>query len=311
MIWSISSFKVFQQCRRKWYYDEKFASRSVKDESRLEAYWLSQLSSIDAWRGLIVDYVISEEIIPCIEKRHMINKEKIIESARKTTRARYNFAKQKSYREKGLKKGDHKNDYAALYPFEYGNHTEVELNVKFSKAWEDIEMALINFLNQKDLLQELKTATRLITQRALQYDFHGFTIKGFPDLIAFFSDKPPHIFDWKVHFEGTKNYNDQLNLYAMALYKIVPHADFPTDYDRYSLFDYNLTEVQLLKNYVRNYKITTEDVERLNDEVADAVLQMECAQCHLPLKNLDIEDFERTNDPINCKFCPFKKICFQ
>jgi hypothetical protein len=308
MIWSISSFKQFQRCQRKWFLDEKVGSRSNKDAYRKQIYLLSQLESIEAWRGKIVDYTISEFVIPKIQKKLIINTKDIIENAKKLTRARYDFAKAQRYKEEGLKKTEHAYDYAALYPFEYTN-CDYDLKDKFKKSWEEIEIALTNFLANGELIDYLKTATYLVTQRALTYSLHDFTIKGVPDLIAFFPNQAPHIYDWKVHFFGTKTYNEQLLIYALALTKCNPHKDFVEHINGFTPFDIKLSEFQLLKNTLRHYAITDEYIEMINDYMAEGIENMTLKKCDSKYNELNIEHFEKTQNIDTCTNCQFLKIC--
>lgn len=307
MIWSISSFKQFQRCQRKWFLSEKVGSRSNKDASRREVYLLSELESIEAWRGKIVDYSISELVVPKIQKKAIVNENEVIEFARKLTRARYEFAKAKKYKEEGLKKGDHAYDFAAIYDFEYTKTTD--LNGKLTHSWNEIEQSLKNFLSNKELLDYLRTAKYLVSQRSLTYSIHDFTIKGVPDLIAFFPNQPPHIFDWKVHFFGTKTYNEQLLIYALALTKCNPHKDFAEYINGFTPHDVKLSEFQLLKNTMRNYSITDDYIEMINDFVAEGIEAMRLKKCDLEYKYLNIEHFQKTPNIDNCNNCQFLKIC--
>jgi len=308
MIWSISSFKQFQRCNRKWFLDEKVGSRSNKDAFRREIYLLSQLESIEAWRGKIVDYAISEFVIPKIQKKQVINQSEVIEFAKKLTRARYDFAKNERYKEDGLKKTEHEYDYAAIYNFEYTNST-YDLNDKLKKSWNEIETALINFLSNNELIEYLKTASYLVKQRALTYSLHGFTIKCVPDLIAFFPSQAPHIFDWKVHFFGTKTYNEQLLIYALALTNCNPHKDFVEYINGVTAYDIKLSEFQLLKNTVRNYSITDDYIEVINDFIAEGIESMRLKKCDYEYKELRSDHFAKTPNIDNCTNCQFKKIC--
>jgi len=308
MIWSISSFKQFQRCQRKWFLDEKVGSRSNKDAYRREIYLLSQLESIEAWRGKIVDYTISEFIIPKIQKKQAINENEAIEFARKLTRARYEFAKAEKHKEIGLKKTDHTYDYAALFDIEYSNST-VDLNDKLKRSWNEIETALKNFLSNTELINYLKGANYLVTQRALTYSLHDFTIKGVPDLIAFFPNQPPHIFDWKVHFFATKTYNEQLLIYALALTNCNPHKDFINHISNCNAYDVRLSEFQLLKNSLRNYNVTDDYIEIINDYIAEGIEKMKLKRCDSGYKELNIEHFEKTPNLDNCINCQYKKIC--
>jgi hypothetical protein len=282
----------------------------LKDPLRREVYLLSELESVDAWRGKIVDYTISEFIIPRINQKKTFTSAEVIAFAKKLCRARFEFAKAQRYKEENLKKTNHIYDYAALYEFEY-LIPKNELHDHLKKAWEDIELALNNFLSNEQILDYLKTASYLVKQRNLKFKHHDFTIQGVPDLIAFFEDEPLHIIDWKVHFFGTKSYLDQLTIYALALLNCNPHRDFPVDLSPYTPYDIKLSEYQLLKNKVRNYSVTEQHLENLYDNLADGIIAMQRKRCDDDYKNLRIDDFEKTYDLKNCGNCPFKRICLE
>ena len=308
MIWSISSYKEFQRCQRRWFLNKKAASKSPKDEFRREVHFLSELEGIDAWRGKIVDYTISEFVIPKLNRKESIVTSEVFAFTKKLTRARYDFAKAFRYKEEKLKKTDHVYDYAALYEFEYTSSTE-DIKAKLKKAWSEIELALGNFLGNQELIEHLKTASYLAKQKNLMFKSHGHNVKGVPDLIAFFPDRPPHIVDWKVHYYGTKSYNEQLLVYAVALKSCNPHKDFPANLADYTIQDISLTEYQLLKNTIRNYNVTDYHIEIINDFIASGLYAMQRKNCDEKYEKLNIEDFEQTQNLDNCKTCPFKKVC--
>lgn len=306
MIWSISSFREFQKCERKWFYDKKLASRSTKNAYRQEVYFLSELETIDSWRGQIVDYTISEFVILKMQKRQKPTYNDVIAYAKKITKARYDFAMAEGHKEVGLKKTEHYYEYAPLYDVQY---PASDLKVKLRKAWNEIDMSLSNFMNNKELLSHLRSASYLIPQRTLVYNSHDFTIKGVPDLIAFFPDEPPHIYDWKVHHSDTKTYTEQLLVYAQSLIKCWPHNDFEEYIKGYNVYDVRLSEYQLLSNKIRNYTVTDDYIERINDYIAGSLEKMSLKGCHKKFDELNCEHFERTSNLDNCINCQFKKIC--
>lgn len=309
MIWSISKYRYYLKCPRRWFYNEKFASESDNAPLRKEAYYLSQLNSIDGWKGNIVDFSIEVFIIPLIKQKRKINLDDILQKTKTLTRERYNFAISKKYREEGLKKGNHVRDYAALYCFEYP--VDYDLNEKFIATWEQIETSLINFVDRKDLIEYLKSADQLVTQRRLSYQKHNATVVGVPDLIAFFKDNPPHIFDWKAHYAGIKNYSQQLITYAVALHRTDMHADFEIAFKNYSPLDYKLTEYQLIANLYRDHSVEDDFIEEVEDFIADGIYTMQKQGCDQEYKKLDINNFRTTSDPRDCEKCPFKKICWE
>ena len=306
MNWSFSKYREFKKCQRKWFLNEKVGSRSNKDEFRREIYLLSQLESVDAWRGKIVDYTIGEFIIPRIKKR--INQDEVLCFAKKVARARYDFAFTEKHKEIGIKKTEHDYDYSALYIVEYKD-ADLDLNLIFKKAWNEVEQALKNFLNNSELIEYLITADYLVRQRNLKFSFNDWTVQGVPDLIMFFKHRAPHIFDWKVHYFGTRSYNDQLFLYALALVRCNPHKDFLQYMSNHAATEIDLTEYQLLKNTIRNYKISFDDLESVCDDIADGIHLMQMKKCDADYKSLLIDDFEKTINIDSCRSCVFKRIC--
>jgi len=306
MIWSISSFKEFQKCERKWFLDKKLSSRSPKSIYRQQVYFLSQLETIDAWRGQIVDYTLSEYVIPKMQKKQTPSYDATFDYARKIMKARYDFALSEGHKEPKLKKTEHYYEYAPLYDVEYPSG---DLKPKLKKAWDEIVVSLTNFYNNKELIADLKKANYLITQRTLQYDSHDTTIRGVPDLIAFYPDEPPHIYDWKVHSSDTKTYTEQLLIYAQSLVTCWSHSDFEEYIKGYKVNDIRLSEFQLLTNKIRNYSVTEDYIERINDYIAGSIEKMTLKSCHKKFEELSIDDFEKTPNLDNCQSCPFKKIC--
>ena len=177
-------------------------------------------------------------------------------------------------------------------------------------AWEEIESALENFLSNQELLRYLGTAEHLVTQRALTYRKHDATVKGVPDLIAFFKESPPHIFDWKAHHFGTKKYNQQLVVYSIALELAEPHIDFPRSYRKYQSSDFKISEFQLLTNSLRDYKVEDDFVQDTEQFIADGIYTMLRMGCDLEFKKLKLSNFRETYNPDHCTKCPFKKICW-
>ena len=305
MIWSVSGYKEFNRCQRQWFYGEKLSSWRATDPFRREVYLMSNLSSIDAWRGNVVDYTITNKIIPAIKWKNSLNTAAIISYAKSITRLRYNFAKNKIYRQDGITKSARKEDFAAIFDFEY--HPEKDQSERFKNAWEDIELSLTNFLSNADLIEYLKSADQLVTQKNLYFKYHNYTVRGIPDLIAFFKDQPPHIFDWKVHAFGFKTYQEQLMVYVLALLR-GDKKGFP-DFSFYKPTEIKISEYQLLKNILRPYSITNDYLLDTDEFIAESIEKMELLGGHKKLEELDIDDFDTTKYPENCTTCCFKKFC--
>lgn len=309
MTWSYSGYRQFLKCNRQWYYQHKVAHNKATEPFRREVTVLSKLKSLDAWRGELADQIISKTIYK-IWQGWDLNQDDILWDADKTFDQQLDFARKKEYRKKNYQFPEFE-EIAALFSVDLGESIE-ESDIK--RAREDIHTSILNFLRQSDLIDYLRTAKKLITQRPLRHPFSKFEVVGRPDLIALFEDEPPHIFDWKVHTFATKTYKDQLVHYALMLsnrndYK--PHVDFPENLADFDVHDYRLTEFQLLVDQVRDYDIDEEDIEEAERAISSGLLGMYRLGGDKPYNELLPEYFPTTFDPEICLKCSFKSICKQ
>lgn len=312
MIWSISGDKQFRKCPRQWYYSNVVSDKRVKkDEFRKEVTILAYLQNIQAWRGSIVDDIISRLLINAINKKRIIQKDYYLNEAAKTFESQLNYARQKTYREG--KNNSEIIDFGGLLEIEFGRNI-LEEDLKIAK--QEIMDALNNLLDDKLFIEYLQSADHLISQRPLIYSYDRFTVKAIPDLMLIFTDKPPHIVDWKVHTYGTNSYDEQLVSYAIALNQVArakPHVDFPSNIKDFQLKDYKLTEYQLLHpdRIRRNYVIDDESLERFSDKLSRGLMEMYMAGCHQKYSQVTVDEFPTTDFVENCKNCPFTLICKQ
>lgn len=308
MIWSYSGHNQFKRCQRQWFFKNLMANAlALKDAERREAYILSTLQSIYAWRGTITDDVITNYLIPKISNGNYFDFDNTLKFAKDLCRKRYDFAVAKRYREKNITKSSAGNAYCALHPIDYGIPIG---NREFTKAFEEIEESLSNFLNNASLIDYLKSAKMLVAQRALTFNIGGTTIRGVPDLIAFFEKEPPHIFDWKVHVFATKMFHEQLLIYALALERGNNHSDFPLNMNMDSAKDIKISEYQLLKNTLRDYSITDEFLDDIEELISESIMEMSIIGANNKYQETNIEDFAPAQYPETCQSCSFKKICW-
>jgi hypothetical protein len=308
MVWSFSDARLFRKCQRQWYYKHYVANARAKDQIRREAYYLSKLQAIPAWRGSIVDDVISNDIIPELNQRRLLRRQIVLQKARQLFSQQLAFAKQKRIREPGMTQKTAGRAFAALYPFDYGDEiTDEELN----QAWNDIENALSNFLEMEDIVLPLREATYLVAQRSLMYSFDSISIRAVPDLICFFSNQPPLIIDWKVHSYAMQNYRLQLACYATALIHCDPHKDFPTSLAKCKPTDIRLLEAQLLTRVPRFYTITDSDIEGVLSHITRTAREMNLAVDADPSEPLSPVDFPVALDSDECQRCSFRSLCWE
>lgn len=308
MIWSISGSQAFKKCQRQWYFKNHVASATAHDPFRREAYLLSKHQSIAAWRGNIVDQVISTRVIPALNRNQPLYAVALIRQARTLFDEQFEFAQRRRVREPGMTQVKAGTAFAALHPIEY----QIEISDEnLAQAWNDIETSLTNFLQMDELLGVFRQATNLLAQRALCFSYNSTSIRSVPDLIAFFPDEPPLIVDWKVHTYAMQNYRLQLTSYALALTQCKPHKDFPVSLQRYDPTDIRLLEAQLLTKSQRQYSLTETDVEALHSFIARTAREMSLAVEMDAAESLTPFDFPTTLDPEECQRCPFRSLCWE
>jgi len=307
MMWSVSASKAFFQCPKKWYYQNVFATSRTKNPERKEAYLLKHLQSINAWRGKLVDQVITKFIVPRLNKKQEIDASKTLEYANALMESQLTFAKRRMYRNTGVKTSDC--NYCALSEFEGGNSLSEE---SLNRTREEMANSLLNLINSRLLIEIAADGTYLVAQRPLQFNFAEASIRCIPDLIVFFIDKPPLIVDWKVEALQYREHWLQLGIYGVALSRTPPHKDFPekcrsttADPTRIALMEF-----QLLRNQEIKYAITDEDITNIEDYIYLSSKRM--------LKMVDgrrepediIRVLPKAKSPVTCLGCKFKRMCW-
>lgn len=309
MIWSFSNSHLFRKCQRQWYFKTHVANANAKKiPLQREAYLLSKLQSIAAWRGSVVDHVISRRVVPALGNRWNISLAKTLEYAKSVFDAQLNFATQHRLREpamSAIKAGD---NFAAFFAVEYGIEISDD---EITQAWNDVEQAITNLLEMSDLLVLLGTSVKLVAQRSLTFPYFGVTVRAVPDLIAFFNGSPPLIVDWKVHTFGVQDYRLQLATYAVALARCNPHKDFPASLTPYTPTDIRLLEVQLLTNRQREYTLSELDVEDIDSYIAETATAMVLANGENGKGPPRPFDYPVTQFPETCRRCPFRAQCWE
>ncbi|MDE2845217.1 MAG: PD-(D/E)XK nuclease family protein [Gemmatimonadota bacterium] len=310
MKWSISKAKQFQRCQRQWYYKEIVGRHSAPTGSfRREVYLLGLLKSISQWRGDIVDKVLTMSFLTWHKHRVRLDPDKIIANARRHFDSQLAVAKDHHLHKPGLTPSKW-SDFVVFRCMEYeGAIAQNELDV----AWQEIEQAIRNLFEMRSIAEAMKDAEVLVAQRSLQFRHSGMNVMAVPDLVVFAKERPPVIIDWKVHAFGVQEAWLQLGIYALALSRAKPHKDFPRDYSSWKPIEVKLLEVQLLKQDLREYQLSTTDVVRLENHITTTSHEMLAAVGTLRPKYEDLipEDFSVTSYPTTCEQCSYKRICWE
>jgi len=308
VIWSISESRTFKRCQRQWYYKSILANAKAKDPLRHKTYLLGKLQSISSWRGQTVDTIISDFIIPSMKgtRRRTVFEAK--RAALDLFDRQLAFARKHPLHNPGFSPTKSGCDCVLLHCMEYaGNISEAEV----LQARRDVERALENLFELDQLLARFESARSLITQRAICFSHSGVTVRGVPDLIAFYDELPPLIVDWKVHAYGFREAWLQLAVYGLALTLCNPHSDFPFALRRWKVTDISFVEAQLLTKQVRQYTLLPEEVDRAEAYIADSVTQIVLACDDRSNDQLAPTDFPAATSPDTCARCQFRRICWE
>lgn len=309
MKWSYSASRTFKQCQRQWFFKNIVASGTAKrDPFRRQAYLLSKLQSVSAWRGKIVDDVISNLIVPRLNRKSKITLGEVKTRARDLFDRQLAFARSQGAADLTLQPSKHGDDFALFYANHYGTGVTDD---EIATAWNDIETALDNLFGLGAIKDLLKSADYLIAQRSLSFSLmEGVTPAAVPDLIAFRNGKPPFIVDWKVHAFGQNDAWLQLGIYAIALSRCSPHSDFPAGLTIEPL-DVELYEVQLLTNSVRRHELDQDRVSDAEDYITASAYEISCLTEGEKYSGLNIDDFTRAMYGESCQRCAFRTICWE
>jgi hypothetical protein len=301
--WSFSHRATFRRCQRQWYYRYLLANANAGDPLRQEAYRLSKLVAFSAWKGKLVDNIISEEVVPALNRGTLLPFDRI----RAVALARFErtrLVRKNTGRSGPI--GQETDPFPGFLEDEYGQPIPDEA---FQNTWAEIEQSLKTLLANKQLWELLKGFTRLVAQRNLSFKHDGASIIAVPDLIAFYAEQPPLIIDWKVYLNPTQDSWLQLATYAVALTRCNCHRDWPVTSINCTPSQIGLAEVQLITNETRLHRVTSEDVEELEDLISESALEMRLACDGKKGAQLLLEDFPAPYSSKHCQWCPFKKIC--
>ena len=308
MRWSYSASRSFRQCQRQWFFKNIVASAKAKDPFRRRAYLLSKLQSISAWRGKIVDDVLSKTLIPNLNRDVQTTLGTVKDHARNLFDRQLAFAQRHPIRDLSLRVSSAGDDFAVFHVMEYdGAIPENEIE----NAWCEIETALVNLFALKDIKDTLKSSVSVMPQRPLQFRLmDGITVLAYPDAIVFHSNAAPTIIDWKVHKFGTNDAWLQLAIYAIALSRCNPHRDFPDGIEMQPQ-ETALYEVQLLTNVVRKHSLEEEHFIEAEEYMLSSAYEINCLTEGRKYTDLNVEDFKVATFAKTCERCAFRTICWE
>jgi hypothetical protein len=142
MIWSVSTGKMFERCQRQWFFKTQLASAKAKDKTRRHAWRLSKLQSLSAWRGNLVDQVLSEEVLPAFGQGRSITADQALTVAMGRFDRQLAIGRAHRLHEEGFNPTAFGDDFVAFHALEYGGAlAEAEIE----RARDEVRRAIQSF----------------------------------------------------------------------------------------------------------------------------------------------------------------------
>lgn len=297
MYWSYSTSKMFRRCQRQWFYHDRYANAVTKDPQRNYAFALKKLTTVSQWRGMIVDQVLSKQLVPSLAQSSTLTLPDLKRLSLDCFDRQFACARRHPITDRSFRPRDEP-DFAAFHCLEYGPGLDED---EVARARADVLLAMENLFKLTELRTLLKTAQHRTVQHVLRQPFGGMNARGIPDLVLYYRDGPPVIIDWKVHALGELDAWQQLGIYAL-LAAAQRTGTVPEEI--------RLLEVQLLLGEIREHRLEAEDVERLRDYIADSVETMLLAVDGQQLDEFKPQDFPRAQHAETCAHCSFVRLCW-
>src|SRR5262249_24835648 len=152
MIWSVSTAKTFERCQRQWFFKTHVASAKAKDEVRRRAWRLSKLQSISAWRGNVVDQVLSQELLPAFDRKRTLAPLPVRSSALEVFEKQLAIGRAHRLHEDGPTSGALCEDFVAFHALEYNGALKEE---DIDRAREEVRKAIQSFFSMEELIARL------------------------------------------------------------------------------------------------------------------------------------------------------------
>jgi hypothetical protein len=305
--WAYSTVNTLRQCNRKYYFSQVLATHGRKVPVRRKAYELKNMQNLTMWKGTVVDKFMETVIIPAIIEKEELDFETLAEQAVQLAKAQFEFSKFQMYADPSLTKSEVEDQFCILDVHELDKgYSEDDLIDTYKLIKQSIfNIPIIKMPDGKLLIDFLKGCNGLTPNvNNWQVEVEKARVKPQMDLIAI-SNWKPVVIDWKLSESYTSDYSRQLVICGLTIYLKRLENQEKKNYE-YS--DIKLYEVNLLKGIVREHEFSENKVNELIDYInltsGDIDLLTDTSS-----KEIDIEDFELTDDEGLCKFCNYRSLC--
>lgn len=304
--WSYTAVNTLKQCNRKYYFSNILATHSRKVPVRRKAYELKSMQNLTMWRGSVVDKFMETVVIPLINEKENLDFDALADQAVALAKRQFQYSLLEIYTDPTISKGEVGADFCILDIHAQGvEYKEEDITETYNAIHEAIVglqyismpdgQLLINYLKQCNALTPNVNNWAVYIESAM--------VKPQIDLIALKNWKPV-IMDWKLSASNTSDYANQLIICGITVYlKRLEKTDKP----KYEYADIKLFEVNLLSGIVKEHEFAEDKINRIIDDIN--LTSQDISLLTGKVEEIDIEDFELTDDEVSCKFCNYRSLC--
>lgn len=298
--WAFSTHGRMRRCQRQLFFGSIAAWHNAKDPLRRESFVLSQVKSMDAWRGNLVHQAIQSFVVPCWQSNQLIPWDGVVQDARELGARQFAFSEKRRYREAGMSKSKGGDEYCALFGHEFGiPPSEKDLE----ETLNSVERSLRNLAGMEKFMAHVAGRNFYRSEAAVSAEYNGVRIQGVIDLV--FSGAYGHygVVDWKDYSaSSTTEARLQMSLYAWLLCKAPTwRVSEPGNIE--------LWEVNLGLPAAQPYHLDQSAFDELEDFLYRSTEALRALCGDGVYRASDLENYEYTENPNSCRFCPYQNVC--
>ena len=301
MKWSYSVHTAMRRCQRLLAFAHVMASHNARDPQRREAYILKQLQHLSAWQGSLVHKVLATTFLEDLRATRPVNPPALAAAAQDLARRQLAFSAARRYREPGQTKRAAGDAYCALSEHELG--WEISPQV-LRGVHATIRRCFENLAAQTNFLARLYAGFGHMAECPLTFRFNEASVAATPDLVFLRAEGQPTVVDWKITEGETNDYSRQVLIYALAVARC-------GHWSRVSAEAIELYEVNLLKNRIRQHRVTDERLEETEDFIYRSIMELKTLVGDGRFGELDLDEFEVAEQPATCSHCHFRLLCIR
>ena len=298
--WAFSTHGRMRRCQRQLFFGSIAAWHNAKDPLRRESFLLSQVKSLDAWRGNLVHKAIELFVVPCWQARQVVPWEAVIQQTRDLGTRQFAFSEKRRYREAGMSKSKAGDEYCALFGHEFGlapTAADLEATLK------SVERSLANLAGMESFLNHVAGRSFYRSEATISAEYNGVRIQGVIDLVFSGAYGRYGVVDWKDYAaSSTTEARLQMSLYAWLLCKASTwRVSAPESIE--------LWEINLGLPAARQHRIDQVAFDELEDFIYRSTEELRVLCGDGTYRATDLENYEYTENPNSCRFCPYQNVC--